>query len=64
MMKAKPDHPDPVIDEIRAVRHRISQECRHEPARLVARYAEMQRRYEGKVVDLSGDAQSGEAPAA
>lgn len=28
--------PDPVIDEIREVRHRISASCNHDPASLVA----------------------------
>lgn len=28
--------PDPVIDEIREVRHRISASCDHDPAKLVA----------------------------
>ena len=31
-----PTMPDPVIDEIREIRHRISASCDHDPAKLVA----------------------------
>lgn len=34
---------DPVIDEIREVRHRISARFDHDPARLVAYYMELQK---------------------
>lgn len=33
---------DPIIDEIRAVRHRISEECGHDPKRLAERYMKLQ----------------------
>jgi len=36
---------DPVIDEIREVRHRISERANQDPARLVAYYIELQERY-------------------
>jgi hypothetical protein len=39
-MQAKPS--DPVIDEIRAARHRISEKCGHDPERLVAYYMKLQ----------------------
>ena len=32
---------DPTIDQIREIRHRISQEHGHDPDRLVAYYAEL-----------------------
>jgi hypothetical protein len=32
---------DPVIDEVREVRHRISERVGHDPARLVACYMEL-----------------------
>ena len=41
---------DPVIDEIREVRHRISARFDHDPARLVAYYMELQKRYEGRLI--------------
>lgn len=43
-------NPDPLIDDIRAVRRRISAEFGHDPRRLVAHYMEMDRRMraEGK----------------
>ena len=41
---------DPVIDEIRAVRHRISARFHHDPALLVAYYMELQDQYRGRLV--------------
>ena len=46
----KQSHADPVIDEIREVRHRISARVHHEPARLVAYYIELQKRHEDRLV--------------
>ncbi len=39
-MNPKPS--DPVIDEIREIRHRISERFGHDPERLVAYYIELQ----------------------
>ena len=36
--------PDPLIDEIRTTRRKISAEFGHDPRRLVAHYMEMDRR--------------------
>ncbi len=33
---------DPIIDEIRAIRHRISEQCGHDSARLVQYYIKLQ----------------------
>lgn len=41
----KPTQNDPVIDEVREVRHRISAQFDHDPARLVAYYMELQKQY-------------------
>ena len=41
---------DPVIDEIREVRHRISVRFDHDPSRLVAYYMELQKRYEDRLI--------------
>ena len=46
----KQSEADPVIDEIREVRRRISARVDHEPARLVAYYIELQKRYEDRLV--------------
>ena len=46
----KQSQADPVIDEIREVRHRISARVDHEPARLVAYYIELQKRYGDRFV--------------
>ena len=45
---------DPIIDEIREVRHRISEECGHDPAKLVQRYMEMEKeKYADRLVDAT-----------
>jgi hypothetical protein len=52
---------DPVIDEIRAVRHSISARVKHDPAKLVAHYLELQKRYEDRLIqsEESGKSASG-----
>ena len=47
---------DPVLDEIRRVRHAISQKIGHDARRIVSYYAELQRQHKGRIVDLSNDA--------
>ena len=44
---------DPVIDEIREVRHRISARFGHDPTRLVAFYIELQKQYEDRLIETS-----------
>jgi hypothetical protein len=44
---------DPVIDEIREVRHQISARVDHDPARLVAYYMKLQEQYRDRLVDTS-----------
>ena len=46
-----PDLNDPVIDEIREVRHGISERFAHDPARLVAYYMELQEKYRDRLID-------------
>ena len=41
---------DPTIDEIRAVRHRISEQFGHDPKRLCEYYMELQKRYKDRLV--------------
>jgi hypothetical protein len=41
---------DPVIAEVRAVRHRISARFDHDPARLVAYYMELQKQYDDRLI--------------
>ena len=47
----KPSRNDPVIDEIREVRHRISARFGHDPERLVAYYIELQRRHQDRLIE-------------
>jgi len=46
----QPNSTDPVIAEIREVRHRISERVGHDPARLVAYYQQLQERYRDRLV--------------
>ena len=45
-----PNPTDPVIDEIREIRHRISAEHDHDPAKLVAYLMEYQLQYRARLV--------------
>ena len=42
---------DPVIDEIREVRQKISARFGHDPTRLVAYYMELQGRHRHRLID-------------
>jgi hypothetical protein len=44
------DEGDDVIDEIRAIRHRISEQFGHDPERLVAHYMEIQERHRDRLL--------------
>ena len=45
-----PPIPDPVIDEIREVRHRISASCDHDPAKLVAFLMQYQEQFRDRLI--------------
>ncbi len=47
-MKSRFD--DPVIDEIREIRHRISERCQHDPTKLVEYYLQMQEKYQDRLL--------------
>ena len=59
----QPNPSDPVIDEIREVRHRISERYNHDPVRLVAHYMELQERYRDRLLETSPP-EKAEQPAA
>ena len=46
---------DPVIDEIREVRHRISARFGHDPAQLVSFYLEMQKQYQDRLIETAAN---------
>ncbi len=48
-----PTPKDPVIDEIRELRRRISERLGNDPARLVAYYMELQERYRDRLTDAA-----------
>ena len=55
---------DPVVNEIREVRHRISARFDHDPARLVAFYMEMQKQYQEQLIKITENAErSGQSAA-
>jgi hypothetical protein len=55
---------DPVIDEIRAVRSRISAQFAHDPEELVRYYMELQKRHADRLAgDTKGSKPEGEAAA-
>ena len=45
-----PTTPDPVIDEIREIRHRISASCDHDPAKLVAYLMQYQEQFRDRLI--------------
>jgi hypothetical protein len=51
---------DPVIDEIREVRHRISERFGHDPVQLVAYYLEMQEQYRDRLIETAKTPEQGE----
>ncbi len=53
--------PDPVIDEIREIRHRISALCDHDPAKLVAYFQKIQEQYSDRLITSPRFAPSGAA---
>ena len=55
---------DPVIDEVREVRQRISARFGHDPARLVAYYMELQERHRDRLIDRPKAPEHGDESAA
>ena len=47
----KKENSDPVIDEIREVRHRISAKFNHDAASLVTYYIKLQQRHRNRLLD-------------
>ena len=55
---------DPVIDEIREVRYRISARYGHDPTRLVAFYIELQKQYQDRLIETERSTEPSDQPAA
>ena len=55
---------DPVIDEIREIRHRISERFGHNTSRLVAYYMELQQRHRDRLIDRAQTHERGDESAA
>jgi hypothetical protein len=54
---------DPVIDEIREARHRISARFDHDPERLVAYYMELQEKHRDRLIEGSAKERKGQSAA-
>jgi len=55
---------DPVIEEIREVRHRISERFHHDPAQLVDYYMKLQEPFRERLIDAPEKAEKTEDSAA
>jgi hypothetical protein len=51
--------PDPVVDEIRELRHRISERFGHDPAKLVAHYIAFQQKFQNRLLATESSAKTG-----
>ena len=47
-----------ILEEIRRIRHAVSQRIGHDPHRIAAYYAELQHLHRDRIVNLSGDSSS------
>jgi len=52
--------PDPVIDEVREVRHRNSAAVNHDPRKLVGHFRRLQERHADRVVTRAKTGKSGD----
>jgi hypothetical protein len=62
MVPVKPS--DPVIDEVRKVRHHISARVDHNPAKLVAYYMRLQEQYQDRLIGSAERAEHKAPPSA
>ena len=53
---------DPVIDEIRDVRHRISARFEHDPVQMVTFYMEQQKQYQDRLIETPKSIERDEQP--
>jgi hypothetical protein len=58
-MKAKDD---PTITRIRETRHQISEECGHDPRRIVEYYGRLQRKYQDRIINDSKEEATSSVP--
>lgn len=56
-------HDDPTLDHVREVRHRISEQCAHDPKKLVEYYIQMQAKYTDRLLEQGQDKQPQATPA-
>ena len=61
-MKQNPN--DPVIDEIREVRHCISARFENDPAQMVAFYMEQQKQYQDRLIETAKSIERSDQPTA
>ena len=54
--------PDPTLDHVREVRHRISQQYAHDPKKLVEYYIQLQAQYADRLLEPGKDKQPQATP--
>ncbi len=54
---------DPAVERVREIRHQISQQCDHDPKKLVAYYMRLQERHKERLLEVVKDEKLTEAPA-
>lgn len=54
---------DPAVERVREVRHQISQQCDHDPKKLVAYYMRLQERHKERLLEVVKDEKPEEAAA-
>lgn len=54
---------DPAVERVREVRHRISQQCEHDPKKLVEYYMRLQERHKERLLQVVKDEKPEEAGA-
>ena len=53
---------DPTIERIRKVRHKVSENCQHDPGQLVRYYMQLQKQHEARLLNVAVAPGSGRPP--
>src|SRR2546421_10391148 len=63
LVRSCPMQDDPTLDHVREVRHRISEQCAHDPKRLVEYYIQLQAKYANRLLEQGKDNHAKATPA-
>ena len=53
---------DPTLDHVRGVRHRVSEQCAHDPKKLIEYYIQLQAKYTGRLLEQGQEKQPKATP--